>query len=334
MLGETIGINSNLASFGPSNENEITSTTFDIFSKYHNNFRNNSLSCMILFHADSKESYLSSADLSSSPDRRISFGGKISYGFKERYLIDLAASYAGGENFIRGRRFGFYPSIAVGWLISKEQFLNSNKAITNLKLRASTGLVGNQNIGGTLFGYRNLYTAASGSWGAGPNNSGISSGYKEAAIGNEFLTWEKAYKTDAGLDVSFWNQLHFMFNYFYEYRYDLLNSGNELIPSFLGSTFGYINYAKVASYGFESTVSWIKQFQNDLSFNTGFSVSKQNNKILRKKESSQLYDYLYTQGYPIGQRFGLIREGYYSEEDITERNITQKFGHVDQGSLK
>ena len=334
VLGETIGINSNLASFGPSNENEITSTTFDIFSKYHNNFRNNSLSCMILFHADSKESYLSSADLSSSPDRRISFGGKISYGFKERYLIDLAASYAGGENFIRGRRFGFYPSIAVGWLISKEQFLNSNKAITNLKLRASTGLVGNQNIGGTLFGYRNLYTAASGSWGAGPNNSGISSGYKEAAIGNEFLTWEKAYKTDAGLDVSFWNQLHFMFNYFYEYRYDLLNSGNELIPSFLGSTFGYINYAKVASYGFESTVSWIKQFQNDLSFNTGFSVSKQNNKILRKKESSQLYDYLYTQGYPIGQRFGLICEGYYSEEDITERNITQTFGAVIPGSLK
>jgi TonB-linked SusC/RagA family outer membrane protein len=333
ILSAPYGINSALDDFGPSEEKEIRSNSLEAYLKHSISLNNHNITSMFICHQDSYESYLSSSDLGSSPDRRVSFGAKVSYDYNKRYLLDIAASYAGGENFMRGHRFGLYPSLAGAWIVSSESFMKNLTPITFMKLRVSSGLVGNQNVGGTRFGYRNLYTSYGSGWGAGLSNGSTGSGYAEAAFGNENLTWEKAYKTDAGLDISLWNRLNLAFTYFYEYRKDILNSGSSMVPTFLGSSFGYLNYGKVASRGFEAVIDYNQKI-NDWEYGVALNVTNQSNKILRKKETAQLYDYLYAQGHPIDQTFGYICEGYYSEDDVKNRKVTQSFGTVIPGSLK
>lgn len=327
------GKNTALTAFGPENNMEQRFTAYQAYVDYHRTFSKHNVKAKILGRLDSEDIYYSSGDLDSSPDRRAFISAILSYDYDHKYLVDLTASYGGGENFMRGKRFGWFPSVAGAWIISSEDFMKNIDFIDFLKLRASLGLVGNQEVGGTKFGYRNLYTGASGGWNVGTTNSGYLGGYKEAAIGNPNLTWEKALKTDIGLDITLFKNLSLMANYFYEYRTDILNSGSTLLPSFLGSSFGYINYGRVGVQGVELSLAFQKQF-NDWGFNTGLNASYQENKILRMKEAAKDYDYLYSQGLPIGQRFGLICEGFYTEEDVESRDIVQTYGNVIPGSLK
>ena len=330
---EFYGRNTPLTEFGPSNEKEQRYTAYEAYLNYNRTFGKHGLKVKLLGRLDNQSSYMSSSALSSSPDKRAFLSGLLSYDYAHRYLVDLGVSYGGGENFMRGKRFGWYPSLSGAWIISSEKFLEGADFIDFLKLRASIGLVGNQNVGGTLFGYRNLYTNAPGSWGAGTNNGGYGSGYKEAALGNPDLTWEKALKTDVGLDMTLWKGLDLMFNYFYEYRTDILCSGSSMLPSFYGATFGYINYGRVGAQGVEMAASYQKQYK-DGGFQIGLNATHQKNKVLRMRESLKNYDYLYNQGLPIGQRFGLLWEGYYTADDVANRDITQSYGTVIPGSLK
>ena len=178
-----------------------------------------------------------------------------------------------------------------------------------------------------------MYESYGGGWGVGPNNAGTGGGYAESAFANPLLTWQKSLKTDVGLDFTLWNKVNVMLNYFYEYRYDILNSGSPLFPSYLGSTFGYVNYGEVASTGFEAQVGYSLQ-KKDWGIDVGFNVANHSNKVLRMREEAKNYPYLYRQGHPVGQRCGLIWEGYYSEDDVVNRGVTQSWGNVMPGSLK
>ena len=333
ILSEMYGKNTPLTAFGPTNEQEQRFTAYEAYANYERSWGNHYLKAKVLGRLDSQDTYLSSNDLSSSPDRRAFLSGMLSYDYAHRYLFDLGVSYGGGENFMRGKRFGWYPSVSGAWIISSEDFMNDVDFVDFMKLRSSFGLVGNQNVGGTLFGYRSLYVSASGSWGTGTNNGAYGGGPMEGALGNPDLTWEKALKTDVGIDMTLFKDINLMFNYFYEYRTDILCSGSAMLPSFFGTTFGYINYGKVGAQGLEMAASYHKKFQNG-GFNLGLNATHQTNKVLRMKESLKNYDYLYSQGLPIGQRFGLICDGFYSTDDVVNRDIVQSYGTVIPGSLK
>ena len=333
ILSESFGLNTPLKEFGPQSNKEYRFSAYQAFAQYKRSFGKHDMLAKIIGRLDSQDTYNSSSDLDSSPDRRAFLSALLSYRYNDRYLFDLATSYGGGENFMRGKRFGWYPSVSGAWIISSEGFMSDVSFIDFMKLRASFGLVGNQNVGGTRFGYRNLYVNAGSGWGAGITNGSYQDGYREDAIGNPDLTWEKALKTDIGIDVTLFRNLDFMFNYFYEYRTDILNSGSALLPDFLGNSFGYINYGRVGAQGFEIATSYNKQF-NDWGFVAGLNATHQKNKILRMREVAKSYDYLYAQGLPIGQRFGLLCDGYYSEDDIINRTVTQSYGNVIPGSLK
>ncbi|WP_369867240.1 SusC/RagA family TonB-linked outer membrane protein [Bacteroides xylanisolvens] len=333
ILSSLYGKSSAMTAYGPSNEKETRFNSFEINLAYKGRFGNHGVNAKVIGHTDSSESYLSSNDLKNSPDRRVSLSGIISYDYQQKYILDIAGSYGGGENFMRGKRFGFFPSIAGAWIVSSEKFMKQNRIVDFLKLRASVGLVGNQNVGGTMFGYRDLYTGASGGWGAGTNNGGFGGGYQEAAIGNPDLTWEKSLKTDIGIDMTLWKHWNVMFNYYYEYRTDILNSASAMLPTFVGASMGYINYGRVGAEGFEAAISFARQYK-DVGFHAGLNIARQKNKILRMNEAAKNYPYLYRQGYPINQRFGLVCEGFYSEDEIQNRTISQTFGNVIPGSLK
>ena len=310
-LSDFFGINSNLVAKGPTSETELRSTNLEFFAAYESNFGKHKIAAMAMGHQDE---YVTTTAF---PDRRISVSGKVSWGYNQKYFVDLAAQYGATEHFKKWKRFGFFPAISGAWIVSSEDFMKDSKPVSYLKLRASTGLVGNQNVGGTRFGYRMLY-----------NSNGT-----EMPIGNPNLTWEKSYKTDIGLDATLFGEVQVMLNYFHEFRDDILNSGDALMPAYFGNSFGYTNYGQVKSNGFEASV--LKEHQYlDWGYHFGANVSFVKNKIVRMREVSRKDTYLYRQGLPVGQRFGLVALGLFQNQAEIDAAPVQTFGKVIPGSIR
>lgn len=310
-IGAPYGTDTNLANIGVGTDKELRSNNLEFFTEYNRTFGKHKVSALALYHQDE---YITSLDF---PDKRISVSGKMSYGFNNRYFIDMVAQYGATENFMKGKRYGFFPAVSGAWIISEEPFMKEFTPITFLKLRASTGLVGNQNVGGTRFGYRTLY-----------NTNG-----SEQPIGNENLTWEKAYKTDFGLDISLYKDFDLNVTSFNEFRHDILNSGSNLLPSYFGNSFGYTNYGQVISSGWEFTMALSHQYL-DWGYHISAIASNVSTEVTRIKEVPRQWSYLYQQGNPIGQRFGLIAEGLFQSQAEIDASPVQSYGKVIPGSIK
>lgn len=332
-LSSPYGKNTALTAFGPENEQEERSEAYEFWANYGCRIGEHSLGAFALFHVHSQDQYLSVEDLKESPDRRVSAGFKLSYDYRKTYFFEAVASCGASGFFMEGKRYGWFPAASAAWIVSNEKFMKNLSVVDLLKLRISGGLVGNQNVGGRKYGYRNEYVSATGGWGVGTNNTGYSGGYVEAAVANPYLTWEKALKVDAGLDMVLWKNLTLGFTYFHEYRTDILNSADNMFPTYLGASLGYLNYGRVKSQGYEIEVSFDKQYSN-WGVNIGVNLTQQENKILRMGEIPKRYEYLYRQGHAIGDQFGYLAEGYYTEEDVRNRDVQQTFGTVIPGSLK
>lgn len=305
------GINSNLTASGPTNENEYRRNNLEFYTSYNRIFGKHYVSALAMYR---QSEYVTGPDF---PVRRMGVSGKLTYGYNQKYFVDVAANYGASENFIKGSRFGLFPAVSGAWIVSSESFMQNITPISYLKLRASTGLVGNQNIGGTRFGYRNLYT----------------SGGVEQTAGNPYLTWEKAYKTDLGIDITLFKNTHIMATYFNEFRDDILNSGDVLIPSYFGNAFGYTNYGQVRSNGFEMAIEHNQQFKN-WGYYAGANVTFVKNKVTRMRELTRVDTYLYKQGQPIGQRYGLIAMGLFQSQAEIDAAPAQSWGKVIPGSVR
>lgn len=310
-IGAPYGTDTNLANIGVDSDKEFRSNNLEFFTEYNRTFGKNKVSALALYH---KDEYITSLDF---PDRRISFSGKVSYGYNNRYFIDMVAQYGATENFMRGKRYGLFPAFSGAWIMSEEPFMKGFTPITFLKLRFSSGLVGNQNVGGTRFGYRTLY-----------NENG-----SEQPIGNENLTWEKAYKTDFGFDISLFKDIDLNITSFNEFRHDILNSGSTLLPSYFGNSFGYTNYGQVFSSGWEFTLGLSHEYLN-WGYHISAVASNVATKVTRIKEVPRQWSYLYQQGNPVGQRFGLIAEGLFQSQAEIDASPMQSYGKVIPGSIK
>lgn len=332
-LSSMYGKNTALTAFGPENEQEKRAEAYEFWASYERTLGLHSLGAFALFHAHSQENYLTKSDLRNSPDRRVNAGLKLSYDYRKTYFLEAVASCGASGFFMEGNRFGWFPAVSAAWLISNEKFMKNISAIDLLKLRLSAGIVGNQNVGGRPYGYRYEYTTAGGGWGVGDKNENFGGGYAEAAVPNPNLTWEKALKIDAGMDLILWKNLNLSLTYFHEYRTDILNSGNSMLPDYIGTSFGYLNYGKVESQGFESILSYDKQYKS-WGYNLGLNLTYQKNKILRMGEVPKRYEYLYRQGHAIGDQFGYLAEGYYTAEEVENRDVVQNFAKLIPGSLK
>lgn len=310
-LSAPYGTDTNLANIGVGSDKELRSNNLEFFTEYNRTFGKHKVSALALYH---KDEYVTSLDF---PDKRISVSGKMSYGFNNRYFIDMVAQYGATENFMKGKRYGLFPSFSGAWIMSEEPFMKSFTPISFLKLHVSSGLVGNQNVGGTRFGYRTLY-----------NSNG-----SEQAIGNENLTWEKAYKTDFGIDISLYKDIDLNVTSFNEFRHDILNSGSTLIPSYFGNSFGYTNYGQVISSGWEFSLAVSHEYLN-WGYHISAVASNIATKVTRIKELPRQWSYLYQQGNPVGQRFGLIAEGLFQSQAEIDASPTQSYGKVIPGSIK
>ncbi|MFC1226407.1 SusC/RagA family TonB-linked outer membrane protein [Pedobacter sp. BG31] len=214
--------------------------------------------------------------------------GRADYSFKQRYQLGFTGSYSGSENYAPGRRFGFFPAVSAGWLISKEDFMKDASVISYLKLRGSYGRSGN--IGPTYdangnvvrLPYRTLFTRDAGPF-LGSTFSTSTTARLVSPAGNPLTTWEKIDRLNLGTDVDFFKgALSFSVDYFDEKRTDILGPAN--LPGILGIAIAQVNSGKVSSKGFDASGTFHKKIGEVLiSTNANFTYAK--NIILERTEN-------------------------------------------------
>jgi tonB-linked outer membrane protein, susC/ragA family len=289
---------------------------FEPSINYNNTFGDHEVSGLVLFNA---QEYVKKGDaLTRLPYRRLGLVGRATYSYKNKYLGEVNIGYNGSENFAPGHRFGFFPAFSLGWVVSEESFFNTS-VVDYLKLRASYGLVGNDQIGGDRFLYLSLWQSADDGQFGYPNPTGGGGGVNEKRTGNESLTWEKAKKFNFGVDTRlFRSQLELTADVFYERRSNILTNV-DIVPGTYGGPAIQANAGIVENKGLEFDATWRGRIGKDIEYFVGGNYSFARNKIIEKPESPQAYDYLYATGRRVGQPFGYVALGLFqSEEEILE----------------
>lgn len=243
---------------------------------------------------------------------------RATYNYANRYFAEFNGAYNGSEQFGPKYRFGFFPSAAIGWTLTNEKFMRNFHWLTNLKIRGSYGLVGDDNIGATRWGYSNQYSSG-GQTRLGDQAFTLSPyvWYREAQIGNPELHWETTAKSNVGVDYSFLSGLlEGSVDVFRDNRYQILTQGNQrAVPAYFGNTPPAANLGKVEVKGFEVEVKFNKRFNKDLRLWSNLAATHAKDRIIYRDDPQLLDAYLKQAGFQIGQSRTQIRAGYYNTWD-------------------
>ena len=251
------------------------------------------------------------------------------YTYKNRYLLDFTLSGSAASVLDPDDRWGIFPSIGAGWILSEEDWLKDN-GIDLLKLRASYGITGRADY---EMGLWKLYFGGGNGYYFGQTPAGAS-GYAENQIAVEGLTYEKSHKLNVGIDLVVWKNLSLTIDGYYDHRTDILVDGSTAISSIFGMSVPKRNDGIVNSYGVEVAAAWNDRI-GDFSYQIGGQLSFNRNKIIEMNEEYRLYDYQKRTGQSLGQIFGYEVEGIYqSQEEIDQREVKQYLGVVRPGDLK
>ena len=269
-----------------------------------------------------------------------SYIGRVTYNFDNRYMAEFNVGYNGTENFAEDKRFGFFPAYSLSWVPSNESFFPENETITYVKLRASYGEVGNDNIGGARFLYRPTnYTEQPDMYYFGKVGSTYSgyAGVIEGATGNPNVTWEKAIKKNIGIDLKmFHDKLDFSADLWNEYRNNILATP-QTYSLVAGLRQPATNLGIMENGGFESSITYsdaIRDFNYRISANYSFA----RNKVLFRDEIKNLYPYQNVTGMRLGQQFSHLADGIYNtweEVNDASRAVTDYMNNkIQPGDVK
>lgn len=263
--------------------------------------------------------------------------GRVTYAYDNRYLAEFNAGYNGSENFKKGKRYGFFPSFSLGWRISQESFMeNTAHWLSNLKLRASYGEVGNDiyRVNGVeqRFLYEEKWTQLTNDYFFGINGQ---TGIFEQQYPNYGVTWERAKKYNVGLEFGFLNSaLTGNIDVFYEDRNNILTE-YQTRPLWFGVTSAAGNLGKTKNKGYEIELHYNGKAGSDFNYNIGLTFSHAKNEITAMDEPSGKTSYRKQEGHPIGQYFGLVCDGFVTQSDIDSNTLpSSTFGDVKIGDLK
>jgi TonB-linked SusC/RagA family outer membrane protein len=248
---------------------------------------------------------------------------RSTYNYDTKYLFEFNGAYNGSEQFGPGYRFDFFPSVAVGWYLSREDFFKI-AWIDRLKLRYSFGMVGDDKLGSDRWLYVTQWSyGGSSPLGSTARKQSPYTWYKEEVMGNPDIHWEKAAKQNYGLEFgAFKNALSLTCDYFRENRSDILLAGNlRNIPSFFGGVAPAANLGKVRSAGFELEIKWDKRYRNSFRYWASLAFTHTENKVTFKDDPQLLPDYMKNEGFSIGQHRSAIATGFYNNWDEVYASI-------------
>ena len=237
---------------------------------------------------------------------RQNFFGRISYNFSEKYLIDFNARYDGSSAFPKGRRFGFFPGVSAAWRVSQENFLQSNKLVTDLKLRVSYGRMGNDRI--AAFQNLILYTLGNTGYPFG-ETSAATQGLVAGVSPNPNITWEVASTYNAGFDLDLLNGLFGLsLDVFRQKRSNILTTRDLAVPYYTGLKLPNENIGVVQNQGIELQLSHLKTF-NDWSVRINANMAFAKSKILDISEAGNVPEWQKAEGHSLGAGLYYINEG-------------------------
>jgi TonB-linked SusC/RagA family outer membrane protein len=282
------------------------------------------------------------------PQRNAGLAGRATYGYDSRYFVEFNFGYNGSERFHASERFGFFPSVGVGYILSNESFMEPfKKTLSKLKLKATYGIVGNDQIGdpNDRFFYLSdmdmnvgggkYQSYRFGNKVTGDGEPGNSVEFKRYA--DPYITWEISRKTNLGLELNLWNSLEIQVDYATEYRSNILQA--RVIPSTMGLTGGLTpkaNIGEASGKSFEVMVDYSKSFTKD--FWTVFRGT-----FTYASSIYEVYEEMnYTNGprrshlgQKISQRYGYIAERLFLDEDEVANSPSQTaLGNPMAGDIK
>jgi TonB-linked SusC/RagA family outer membrane protein len=294
---------------------------------YDRDFGDNSLSVLAMYQFQQSEND------NGTPLTQNNIGpkGRLSYRYKNRYLLDFVAAYQGSEQYPVGQRYGFFPAISAGWIVSDESFMK-NGAFDFLKIRGSYGKTGNP-TSGVYFDYLNNYS--SGTIG-GVFNSGTpaaSTGIYQSQVANPNVTWETSLKGNIGLDIAFMhNRLNASIDVFKERtsHINVLNPISVMYGSDINSPVGIID-----NKGFEVQASWNDNI-GKLQYSVSGNLSVAKNIIVNQNEPTRNNPWMYVTGNTYGVRMGYVFDRLFTEADIAANNFPNQslLGVQKAGDLK
>lgn len=267
---------------------------------------------------------------------------RVNYAYDDKYLIETVGRYDGSYYFAPGHRFGFFPSVSLGWRIAEEPFLKGKvNWLDNLKLRLSYGESGALAV--DPFQYLSSY----GLYGNSAVLNGIpTQGIYEMKEPNLFITWERAKKSDVGFDLGiFNNRINLSADYFYEKRNNMLVSPQVVVPFEYGIGIAQENKGKMKNQGFEFSIGGNHSFTKDLSVDLQVNFTYAKNELVEVFETPSTYDDPNRRrtGRPLNTKFGYKAIGYFQMSDDlngdgivdeTEYNVKQPWGTVHPGDIK
>lgn len=261
------------------------------------------------------------------PYRNQGMAGRASYTYDNRYVAEVNFGYNGSENFAPGKRYGFFPSAAVGWIVSEEPFMApAKKVLSTFKIRASYGQTGNANLSGRRFAYLSTITDDYKTldmyiWGVEGGSS--ATGMAEGDFGVSDLTWEKVNKANLGLELGFFDGVFDIAVDLFDERRNNIFMERSSIPL----TAGLIkkpwqNFGKMKNQGAEITVNFRRQFGRDFFLGLWGTFTYAHNEILEMDEPAAIIgtNRAHT-GHPANQIFGYIDEGLYTADDFIDGKL-------------
>ncbi|MDR1224815.1 MAG: TonB-dependent receptor [Tannerella sp.] len=266
------------------------------------------------------------------PKRYQGLSSRLTYGYLDTYLLDVNFGYTGSENFQSGHRFGFFPSVALGWVPTQYEFVKDRLPwITFFKIRGSYGTVGNDRISDTRFPYLTIVNSnASTGWGY--RESGIS----ENSIGADNLVWEKAVKANIGIDAHFFDEkLNLTVDAFNDRRNGIFQERAN-IPGYAGLVqMPYGNVGRMKSYGSDGNISYTHELNRDSHFTLRANYTYSANVVENWEQATPKYDYQQYSGYPHDAIRGYISMGLFRDEQDVESSPAQTFSsEVLPGDIK
>ncbi|MDR0574009.1 MAG: TonB-dependent receptor [Tannerella sp.] len=306
---------------------------------YSRLFDSHRLGALLLYNQKSKR-YIQADNIDESvPYRNQGIAGRFTYGFNDRYFLEGNFGYNGSENFSPGRRFGFFPSIALGWIVSDENFFGGLTGIINkLKIRGSYGLVGNDNIGlddnndNIRFIYHDSFDMNVNNAYALGQQSTTKTGARISNYGSPNVSWEKSHKLDIGLEISLFKQVNIQADYFRDYRTDIFLQRNDLTYIAGIATLPYVNMGEALNRGVDLQLESFHEIDKlQISFRGNFTYNR--NKVLKNAQPQPEYPYLSKIGLPVDQQVGYVAMGLFTSQEEIDQSPPQ-YGTLRIGDVK
>ena len=304
---------------------------FETSLNYNRGFGLHHVGGLVLYN---QSKYYYPGTYSSIPRGYVGMVGRATYDWNNRYMAEFNVGYNGSENFAPGKRYGFFPAGSIGWVVSEEEFMKKASWIDFLKVRASYGLVGSDNVS-SRFPYLAFYGGGSG-YDFGNNFGTNVGGTSEGNLANANLTWEKARKLNVGIDFTTLNQrLALTIDAFYEYRFDIITDMNSDgimgYPDIVGKDAALQNLGEVSNRGVDIELSWNDKIGKDFRYYIRPNLTFSRNRLEYKAEVARKNSWRKETGKRLYENFVYVFDHFVADQEEADR--LNKIGYQPWGQL-